>query len=73
MKRTSLAVHGTRYLVYEIVTKLAMTGSETGERDQTWWYAPSLGMPLKFSESLHGQRSGASYSESYTATVVRMP
>jgi hypothetical protein len=73
VKETSLSVGGTRYQVYEIVTKLAMTGSETGERDQTWWYAPALGMPLKFSESLHGQRSGASYTESYTATVVRMP
>jgi hypothetical protein len=73
VKQTTLKVQGARYAVYEIATKLAMSGSETGERDQTWWYSPALAMPLKFSEVLHGQRSGASYSESYTATVVKMP
>lgn len=57
----------------EIVTKPQMSGSETGERDQTWWYSPDLGIPLKFSESLHGKRSGASYSEDYTATVIKTP
>jgi hypothetical protein len=72
-KRTSITVDGSSYAVYEIVTKLALAGNETGERDQTWWYSPALGMPLKFSETLQGKRSGASYSESYTATVVGMP
>ncbi|MBV9486223.1 MAG: hypothetical protein JO246_09225 [Frankiaceae bacterium] len=72
-KQTSLTVAGQKYAVYEIVTKLALSGNETGERDQTWWYSPELGMPLKFSETLQGKRSGASYSESYTATVVGMP
>jgi hypothetical protein len=73
VKRSSLQVGGTSYQVYEIVTKLALTGNETGERDQTWWYAPSLGVPLKFSETLHGHRSGANYAESYTATVIGLP
>jgi hypothetical protein len=68
-----LKVAGKNYLVYEIVTKLQMTGSETGERDQTWWYSPELGIPLKFSETLHGKRSGASYAESYSASVISLP
>jgi hypothetical protein len=73
VKRTSLQVAGTSYQVYEIVTKLTMTGSETGERDQTWWYSPALGVPLKFSETLNGKRSGAKYAESYTASVIGIP
>jgi hypothetical protein len=28
---------------------------------------------LKFSESLQGQRSGANYSEGYTASVITLP
>ena len=73
VKRTSLQVAGKSYQVYEIVTKLTMTGSETGERDQIWWYSPALGMPLKFSETLNGKRSGAKYAESYTASVIGIP
>lgn len=72
-RKGQIKVEGKDYLVYEIVTKLAMTGSETGERDQTWWYSPDLGIPLKFSETLHGKRSGASYSESYSASVISLP
>jgi hypothetical protein len=68
-----IKVEGNDYVVYEIVTKLAMTGSETGERDQSWWYSPDLGIPLKFTETLHGKRSGASYSESYSASVISLP
>jgi hypothetical protein len=71
--RASMTVQGKRYQVYEIVTKLTLTGSETGARDQTWWFSPQLAMPLKFGETLHGNRSGAKYSESYTASVIRMP
>lgn len=72
-RKGQIKIEGKNYLVYEIVTKLQMTGSETGERDQTWWYSPDLGIPLKFSETLHGKRSGASYSESYSASVISLP
>jgi hypothetical protein len=72
-RKSAIKVGNTVYPVYEIVTKLSLAGSETGERDQTWWYSPDLGVPLKFSETLHGKRSGASYSESYTATVIGTP
>jgi hypothetical protein len=73
VRRTTVSIQGTSYPVYEIVTKLTMTGSETGTRDQTWWYSPQLAMPLKFSETLQGKRSGANYSESYTASVISLP
>jgi hypothetical protein len=73
VKRSSLKIEGKSYQVYEIVTKLKLTGSETGERDQTWWYSPQLAMPLKFGETLHGNRSGAKYSESYNASVIGIP
>jgi hypothetical protein len=73
VKRTSMRIKGTAYPVYKIVTTLTMTGSETGQRDETWWYSPQLAMPLKFSETVTGQQSGATYTESYTASVVSLP
>lgn len=68
-----IAVQGRSYQVYEIKTHLTMSGSETGTRDQTWWYAPSLGIPLKWTETLNGRRSGANYREQLTVTVASLP
>jgi hypothetical protein len=73
VKKSTMTLGKASYVVYEIVTKLALAGSETGFRNQTWWYAPELGMPLKFGETLHGSRHGASYTSSYTATVISGP
>jgi hypothetical protein len=73
VKATTMALDHHSYRVFEITTRLALAGSETGYRDQTWWYAPELGIPLKFGETLHGARQGASYSENYTATVISGP
>lgn len=73
VKASTMRYGHRTYDVYEIVTRLAMTGSESGYRDQTWWYAPQLGLPLKFSETLHGARQGGSYTETYTATVISGP
>jgi hypothetical protein len=69
----NLTVGGRTYRTYVIDTHLQMSGSETGTRDQRWWYSPDLGMPLKWHEVLSGKRSGASYSEDVTVTVVGTP
>jgi hypothetical protein len=66
-------VAGRSYLVYEIVTDLTMTGKESGTRHQVWWYSPERAMYLKYTESENGRRSGASYRDNYTATVVSLP
>jgi hypothetical protein len=71
--KTRLAVDGRSYLVYEIVTNLVMSGKESGTRHQVWWYSPKRAMYLKLTESETGKRSGAKYSDYYTATVVGMP
>jgi hypothetical protein len=68
-----VTVAGHRYLTYVITTTVRMTGSETGTRQQEWWYAPSLGVPLKWHEQLSGSRSGATYSEDLTCTVTELP
>lgn len=73
VKQSTMKFKHRSYRVYEITTKLTLTGSETGYRNQTWWYAPELGMPLKFGETLHGARKGGSYTSSYTATVISGP
>lgn len=73
VSKTALSVAGHSYPVYEIVTSLTMSGKESGSRSQTWWYSPDLGMPLKFAEHETGKRSGATYTDDYTATVVGLP
>lgn len=69
----TLTVNGQSYLTYVIDTHLTMSGSEHGTRDQRWWWAPALGVPLQWHESLSGNRSGATYSEDVTCTVVSKP
>jgi hypothetical protein len=68
-----LTVAGHSYLTYVIDTTVQMTGSETGSRTQRWWYAPSLGLPLRWHEELSGSRSGATYAENLTCTVTALP
>jgi hypothetical protein len=70
---TQLTVEGHRYLTYIIDTTVKMTGSEDGSRTQRWWYAPGLGVPLKWHERLSGSRSGATYSADFTCTVTELP
>src|SRR4051794_9101593 len=68
-----VTISGHSYLTYVIDTTVSMTGSESGSRQQRWWWSPELGMPVKWHESLSGSRSGASYSENATYTVTRVP
>jgi hypothetical protein len=70
---TNLTVGGRSYLTYVIDTHVEMSGDENGTRDQRWWFSPDYGMPLKWHESLSGSRSGATYSEDVTCTVVGTP
>ena len=68
-----LAIQGRRVLTYVIETTTSFTGDESGTRDQTWWYARSWAMPVKWHEKQSGHRSGASYSGDITATVLAHP
>jgi len=70
---TVLTVGGRDYRTFVIDTHVVMSGSETGSRDQRWWWAPDLGMPLQWKESLSGSRSGASYREDVTCAVTSLP
>ena len=69
----TVVVAGYSYRTLVIDTHLDMTGDEKGSRDQRWWWSPDLGVPLKWHESLSGSRSGATYSEDVTFTVVSTP
>src|SRR4051794_6045268 len=69
----TLTVGGRSYRTFVIDTHLELSGDEKGSRDQRWWWAPALGVPLKWHEALSGSRSGATYSEDATFTVVGMP
>ncbi len=68
-----LTIQGHQVLTYVVHTATSFTGDESGTRDQTWWYAPSWAMPVKWHEKQSGHRSGASYSGDITATVVAGP
>ena len=68
-----VTISGHSYLTYIIDTTVSMSGSESGSRQQRWWWSPDLGVPVKWRESLSGSRSGASYSENATYTVTRLP
>jgi hypothetical protein len=73
LRTETLTVAGQQVLTYVISTTTSFTGSESGTRDQTWWYAPSWAMPVKWHEKQSGHRSGASYSGDITATVTSRP
>lgn len=69
----TVVIAGHSYQTWVIDTHVSMSGSETGSRDQRWWWSPQLGIPVKWHESLSGQRSGAAYSEDVTVSVVGLP
>lgn len=69
----TVVLAGRSYRTWVIDTHVDMSGDETGTRDQRWWWSPDLAMPLKWHESLSGKRSGATYSENVTVTVVGLP
>ena len=69
----TVVIDGHTYSTWVIDTHVDMSGDESGTRDQRWWWSPDLGMPVKWHESLSGKRSGATYSEDVTITVVGLP
>ena len=69
----TVTIDGHAYQTWVIDTHVSMSGSETGTRDQRWWWSPQLGIPVKWHESLSGKRSGATYSEDVTVAVVGLP
>jgi hypothetical protein len=73
LRTESLTIGGRQVLTYVIGTTTSFTGDESGTRDQTWWYAPSWSMPVKWHEKQTGKRSGASYSGDVTVTVLAHP
>ena len=73
LRTETLTIAGRAISTYVIRTTTSFTGDESGTRDQTWWYAPSLALPVKWHEKQTGQRSGASYTGEITSTVVSLP
>lgn len=69
----TVEVAGHRVPVFVIDTRTTFAGSESGERTRRWWYAPSLAMPVKWTDTTSGGRSGAKYSNEITVTVSRLP
>ncbi len=73
LRTESVTVAGRVVPTYVIETDIDMTGKESGHRLQRWWYAPSLGMSVRWYEQIDASRSGATYSEQATFTVVSLP
>lgn len=68
-----ISLAGVKILVYVVETNSEFTGSEKGTRLQRWWYAPSLAMPLRWSDRTQGSRTGATYTNDVTVTVTSLP
>jgi hypothetical protein len=73
VRTETLAVAGRQVPTYVVETTTSFTGGESGTRTQTWWWAPSWAMPVKWTEHIDGHRSGAAYSEDVTVTVTSRP
>jgi hypothetical protein len=73
VRRETVVVAGEPVQTWVLETSTTFTGAESGERTQTWWYAPSWAMPVRWSEHIDGRRSGAAYSEDVTVTVTSRP
>jgi hypothetical protein len=73
VRTESVTVAGVAVASFVIETRIDLSGSESGHRFQRWWYAPSLGLPVKWYEEISAARSGATYQERATFTVVSLP
>ena len=73
IRSESMIVEGISVPTFVIETRMVLSGKETGRRVQRWWYAPSLGLPVKWYEQISAARSGATYEERATFTVVSLP
>ncbi|MCW2544176.1 MAG: hypothetical protein JWM40_1728 [Frankiales bacterium] len=72
-RQETLTIAGVKVPTWVITDTVALSGNETGDRTQTWWYSPTWAMPVKWIEQIHGSRSGASYSENVTVSVLSRP
>ncbi|HJP66895.1 MAG TPA: hypothetical protein VKA30_11410 [Actinomycetota bacterium] len=72
LQTETLSVAGRSVPTFVIETRIDLTGSESGHRLQRWWYAPSLGMPVRWYEEISASRSGATYSERATFAVASL-
>jgi hypothetical protein len=73
VRTESISLAGVAVPTFVIETRMDLTGSENGRRFQRWWYAPSMGLPVRWYEEISAERSGATYSEQATFTVVSVP
>jgi hypothetical protein len=73
VRTESITVAGLTVPTFVIETSIDLTGNENGRRFQRWWYAPTLGLPVRWYEEISAERRGATYSEQATFTVVSLP
>jgi hypothetical protein len=73
LRAETLTVSGRRIPTYVVETKVQISGSESGNRTQRWWWAPSLALPVRVFEEISAQRSGGQYTSSAATTVTALP
>ncbi len=54
-------------------TTLNFSGDQNGQRQETWHFAPSLGVPVKWSEQTSASESGATFTQNATWTLTSAP
>jgi hypothetical protein len=66
-------IGGQAYPVWVIDTHTDISGAESGDRDQRWWWSPDLAAPLRWTDRISASRSGATYSNDLTVSMTRVP
>ena len=56
-----------------VKTTLNFSGDQNGQRQETWHFAPSLGVPVKWSEQTSASESGATFTQNATWTLTSAP
>jgi hypothetical protein len=69
----SLTIEGRSVKVWQVEDHIVITGDQSGSRNETWWYAPSYGMAVKFRIDTSVKQGGASFTSELELTLARGP
>ena len=70
LRKETLLIAGRSVETFVIETSVNMTGKEHGTRLQRWWFAPSLGLPVRTYEKYDAAQGPASYQAEITVTFA---
>jgi hypothetical protein len=73
LRTETVTAAGRSFETFVIKTLITFSGNQEGRRSDTWWFAPSLGMPVRWQESTEAQQGPANFSQHATWTLTATP